>query len=159
MQPDNLIATGMILLLFATVGVIAAFGKLPQNRISWQWRIICSLPTGFITFVILPLKFIYKCEESSIPSNQSLLAALCVMTVVIFIPQKWLATLCCLVALIAGYELCSQFHYIVNRTGSYAYKGQLNGLTYNYPCPDSWSKPVKTRSSWHSFFTGIYKVD
>lgn len=159
MQPDNINAIGMILMLLATTGVIACFGRKPQNRISWEWRVICALPIGVITYLYLAVNFAYKCEVSSSTHSRGILTAYCIVLLIIFTPRKLFATIFCIIVFWSGYKLCSQFHFLVNKSGKYAYINSENGMMFNYACPDRWSGGVNAKKQWHSSFTGIYKVE
>jgi len=159
MQPDNINAIGMILLFLATLGAIAFLGRKPQNRISFEWRIICALAIGGISYFYLFAGFAYKCEVSSSTHSRSILTAFCIVLLIIFIPRKTLALLFCIIAFWSGLKLCSHFHFLVNKSGKYAYINPENGMVFNYACPDRWSSGVNAKKQWHSPFTGIYKVE
>ena len=159
MEPDEIHVTGMILLLLATLGVTAVFGqKTLQNLLGL--RLLVAIPIGVITFFALPVGMIVqlKSQASSNPASQSLLTAVCLIIVILFIRKKVILLFSCVVILATGYQLCSQYQYIVNHTGKYAYSDPLSGEFFNYASQDSWSKGVRAKRLWHTSFTDIYKV-
>jgi hypothetical protein len=157
MNTDNVHAAGMVLLLLATIGVIAV-GRKPLKKPSLQ-RVAVGIPAGVLTFLWFVMKFTFKCEVSSNPTYQSLLASLCLIAVIMWVRSPWLTIVSCIVILVTGYQLCSQYHYLVNKTGTYAYLNPLAGGGSNFPCPDPWSKNIKAKPLWHSSFTGIYQSE
>ncbi|QXE91220.1 hypothetical protein KP001_01375 [Geomonas subterranea] len=160
MKPDEIHVAGMILLLVATVGVTARFGRKTLKNVFWN-RLLIAISAGVITFFALPMGMIVqlKSQASSNPAYQSLLTSLCLIIVILCIEKRIVAIISCLVILITGYKLCSQYQYIVNHTGKYAYADPLSGEFFNYPSYDSWSKGVSARPLWHTSFTGIYSVE
>lgn len=160
MKPDELHAIGMILLLAATLGVTAIFRHKEQKNIL-KLRSIIAIPLGIITFFALPMGMIVhlKSQASSNPACQSLLTSLCLIIVILFVRNKSIVLVSCVVILATGYQLCSQYQFIVNHTGKYAYSDPLSGEYFNYPSQDSWSKGVRVKRLWHTAFTDIYKVE
>lgn len=160
MKPDELHAIGMILLLAATLGVTAIFRHKEQKNIL-KLRSIIAIPVGIITFFALPMGMIVhlKSQASSNPACQSLLTSLCLIIVILFVRNKSIVLVSCVVILATGYQLCSQYQFIVNHTGKYAYSDPLSGEYFNYPSQDSWSKGVRVKRLWHTSFTDIYKVE
>ncbi len=150
----------MILLLAATLGVTAIFRQKEQKN-TLKLRSIIAIPVGIITFFALPMGMIVhlKSQASSNPACQSLLTSLCLIIVILFVRNKSIVLVSCVVILATGYQLCSQYQFIVNHTGKYAYSDPLSGEYFNYPSQDSWSKGVRVKRLWHSSFTDIYKVE
>lgn len=160
MEQDEILVTGMILLLVATLGVTAIFARKPLKNILWI-RLSIAIPAGAITFFALPMGMIVhlKSQASSNPAYQSLLTSLCLMIVILFVRKKSIVIISCAIILVTGYQLCSQYQYLVTRTGKYAYSDPLSGVYFNYPSQDSWSKGVKVKRLWHTSFTDIFKVE
>lgn len=159
MQPDNIHAAGMVLLLLATINVILVSHRSPLKGISWK-RWIIAIPAGVSTFFVLPsdMDVQLKSQASSNPATQSLLTALCLIMVILFVRNKMIVIVSCTIILVAGYQLCSQYQRLVNKTGKYAYQDPLSNEFFNYPS-DSWSKGVRVKQLWHTSFTDIYKVE
>ena len=160
MEPDELHGVGMILLLVATLGVTAVFGRKPQENLLWI-RFVIAIPVGVITFFAIPMGMVVhlKSQASSNPAYQSLLTSLCLIIVIVFVRKKLMVIVSCIVILATGYQLCSQYQYLVNHTGKYAYTDPLSGELFNFPSPDSWSKGVRAKRLWHTSFTDIFKVE
>lgn len=160
MKPDELHAIGMFLLLAATLGVTAIFRQKVQKNIL-KLRLLIAIPVGVITFFALPMGIIVqlKSQASSNPACQSLLTSLCLIIVIMFVRNKSIVIVSCAVILATGYHLCSQYQFLVNQTGKYAYSDPLSGEHFNYPSQDSWSKGVRVKRLWHTSFTDIYKVE
>lgn len=160
MEPDVIHVIGMILLLIATLGVAAVFGRKPLENLLWL-RFIIAIPVGLITFFALPMGMIvhFKSQASSNPACQSLLTSLCLIIVILLVKNKSIVIVSCAVILVTGYQLCSQYQYLVTHTGKYAYSDPLSGEYFNYPSQDSWSKGVKVKRLWHTSFTDIFKVE
>jgi hypothetical protein len=160
MEPDELHAIGMILLLAATLGVTAIFRQKVQKNIL-KLRLFIAIPAGVITFFALPMGMIVhlKSQSSSNPACQSLITSLCLILVILFVRNNTVAIVSCVIILASGYQLCSQFQFLVNHTGKYAYSDPLSGEYFNYPSQDSWSKGVRVKQLWHTSFTDIYKVE
>jgi hypothetical protein len=159
MQPDNFNAIGMILLLLGTLVVIAIAGKRPQGISLWLKRLFAAAFFGFIAYILTPARHVYMCDVQGLGTNQAMLAGLCILLIVIFVPKITLAAISCIIITFSGCSLCSQYHYLVNKTGSYAYIDPMSGQPYNYPCPDPWSKAIKAKRLWHSNITGIFKAE
>ena len=160
MQPDNIHAAGMVLLLLATFGIISIFPRRPLNGISWR-RLIIAIPVGVVTFFALRSGMVvhFKSQASSDPASQTLLASLCLMMVILFVKNKMIVIASCAVILATGYQLCSQYQYLVTKNGMYAYSDPLSGEFFNYASPDSWAKGIRAKRLWHTSFTGIFKAE
>ena len=106
MQPDNIHAAGMVLLLIATFGIILVFPRQPLNEITSK-RFIIAIPAGVFTFFALPSGMImhFKSQASSNPASQSLLASLCLIIVILFVRKKLIVMVSCAVILTTGYQL------------------------------------------------------
>lgn len=159
MQPDNIHAAGMVLLFLATINVILVSHRYPLKGISWK-RWTFAIPAGIFTFFVLPSGMIVqlKSQASSNPATQSLLTALCLIMVILFVRNKMIVIISCAIIWVAGYQLCSQYQHLVNKTGKYAYQDPLSNEYFNYPS-DSWSKGIKAKRLWHTSFTDIYKAN
>jgi hypothetical protein len=158
MQPDDILAVGMILLFLSTLVVIIAYGRRPLNTIVPR-RLAMGIPAGFIAFSMLN-RYALSCEVTGLPTLQSLLASLCLVSIIFLVGNKWITISGSIVILIAGYQLCTQYNDLVNRAGSYAYIDPPSGLAYNYACPTPWSpSAIKAKPLWHSAFTDVYGAE
>lgn len=160
MKPDDIHATGMILLLFTTIGVTAIFGQKPVKN-NLCIRLLIAIPAGVITFFALPMGMIVhlKSQASSNPACQCLLTSVCLIIVILLINNRTIAIVSCTVILFTGYQLCSEYQFLVNNTGTYAYADPVSGKFFNNQGQDSWTGGVLARRLWHTTFTGIYKKE
>src|SRR6185369_1218448 len=158
MQPDDVNGVALILLVVITAIVILRFGKLPQKKISFLLRFLFFIPVCIIADLMISMPFLYSCDDSGNgPFNQGHIPALCIMLIIVFVPQFTLIASPILIFL--GCMLAAQFSSLVNKTGDYTYSNTYTGKPVNQACSaDPYAVHPKAVKRWHTPLTRIYRI-
>lgn len=159
MKPDNINATGMILMAVFTIVAIYFFRTKPVKSIAWKVKIPSAIGGAvfalFFWFYAIPTKM---CIEIPEPFGQFKTTALCIMCLILFIDKKAITTASCVFVLYAGIQLQIQFNELVRYSDNFATIDANTHKPMAKGCSEKSADGMVIDDLWHTWFTGIYKL-